>query len=169
MMLSRNRMGLKRAQIGLGATFIVFMTLYPLKAFQFVRVLPDYYRPNVQIDVTIYAFSDFGDMVYAIEDRVPAGWEVSFVDEGGNFDEKSRLVKFGVFFDNSNRIFHYRVIPSVKTKGPAIFQGLGSYGKDDGKTYSPSFIGRPNIILDPDIQTSHPGNPKVGPSYGTTE
>jgi hypothetical protein len=46
-----------------------------------------------------------GSNAYAVEEKVPAGWKVSEVSDGGTFDAASGLIRWGVFLDSNGRTF----------------------------------------------------------------
>jgi hypothetical protein len=63
---------------------------------------------------------------WAIEERVPAGWIVGQVSDGGTFDAATGTLRWGPFFDAAPRTLTYRVVPSAGDKGPKRFAGVAS-------------------------------------------
>ena len=47
----------------------------------------------------------------ALETRIPEGWEVTTISDGGRWDQGSRKVKWGPFFENLSRTV------TVETRG----------------------------------------------------
>lgn len=66
--------------------------------------------------------------VYAVEDRIPAGWEVKSVSHGGTFDAQTRLVKWGPYFSADPVVLTCEVeSPRVPVSSEAVFVGVGSF------------------------------------------
>jgi|GEM_PF-1628498 len=70
---------------------------------------PTSYTPGIGIAVSIAVTPDASTVAYAVEDQVPVGWTVSNINSSGTFDSVNRKVKWGLFFDNSQRTFTYTV------------------------------------------------------------
>lgn len=45
---------------------------------------------------------------YAVEQRVPAGWLASAINEAGTFDVKAQAIRWGPFFDGRDRAFTFQ-------------------------------------------------------------
>jgi hypothetical protein len=66
--------------------------------------------------------------VLAVQDQPPAGWPVSAISHGGQFDEQLRLVKWGPIFTNAPLTLSYQVTaPRVVSDQVAVFSGAGSF------------------------------------------
>jgi len=66
--------------------------------------------------------------VYAVEEGVPHGFVVSGIAPvGGVFDAGSRKVKWGPWFDNSQRTLTYTLTASVGISGNGTLVGAGSF------------------------------------------
>ncbi len=87
------------------------------------RVLPGGYVAGQSLQVTIQVSPLSSTQVYAAEDVPPAGWAVSGIDNGGQFDAGNGKVKWGPFFDNLARTLHYSVTPPLGTTGTQSFAG----------------------------------------------
>lgn len=90
------------------------------------RQLPGGYMPGAPLTVTLQVIPPTTSKNHAIEDQPPAGWLVSNVSEGGVFDSSQRKVKFGPFFDTSNRTLTYQVTPPSGEIGQRNFVGAVS-------------------------------------------
>lgn len=63
------------------------------------------------IEVVVQAAPAAGTRAWAVEDRVPAGWEVTAVSHSGRIDVETSSVKWGPFFDDQARTLTYTVRP----------------------------------------------------------
>jgi PKD repeat protein len=91
-----------------------------------IRHLPTNYLPGVSLLVTIDATPSGGVFAHAVQDRPPAGWDVSDVNEAGHFDSAHGQIKWGVFFDAIPRTLSYHVTPSSNACGTVSFTGEAS-------------------------------------------
>lgn len=87
--------------------------------------LPDY-EPEVPIDVTIMTEGASGSLAYAVEDRPPGGWTVSNINENGVWDDATGKVKWGPYFDGTDRVLSYTVTPPAGDGGTKHFVGVVS-------------------------------------------
>lgn len=63
---------------------------------------------------------------YALEDSPPSGWSVSNISDYGTYDSLKNKVKFGPFFDNTNRTLAYDVTPPASETADKTFSGTAS-------------------------------------------
>lgn len=64
---------------------------------------------------------------YAAQDKIPAGWKVTQISDGGDFDAVNGQVKWGPFFDNNPRDLSYEILPSSQAEGTVEFVGFVSF------------------------------------------
>ncbi len=64
---------------------------------------------------------------YAVEDQLPAGWDVSAVSDNGHFDANSHKVRFGLFMDNQPRTLSYQVKSLSGSTDAPVFSGIASF------------------------------------------
>jgi hypothetical protein len=64
---------------------------------------------------------------YAVEDAPPDGWTVSSIHENGQWENVTRKVKWGPFFDHNNRTLAYMVTPPPGETGMKTFSGTASF------------------------------------------
>lgn len=95
-----------------------------------IRTLPEYYIPAETFIVSIQAYPGPGVTNWSIEDTPPYGWSVSLINEDGVWDSVNQKVKWGPFFDTTNRILTYQVTSPAYANGEAFFEG--SYSSDSG-------------------------------------
>ena len=88
--------------------------------------MPDALPPGASFTVTLHALPHQGISVYAVEDRVPAGWQIASISHGGSLDEINRKIKWGPFYDNGERELTYDVTPAG-TNTSATLVGTGSF------------------------------------------
>lgn len=77
---------------------------------------------NVRIAITPVAAA----LAYAIEETPPAGWMVSGVSDGGEWDASAGTVKWGPYFDATPRLLAYSVVSPADAAGTALFAGNAS-------------------------------------------
>jgi unsaturated chondroitin disaccharide hydrolase len=65
--------------------------------------------------------------VYALEDAPPEGWQVSVINEGGVWDNITKKVKWGPFFDSNPRTLTYELNPPLDANGCYQFSGNVSF------------------------------------------
>lgn len=85
--------------------------------------LPVVYTPLAPMAVSIFVQPASGARSYAMEDQCPAGWMVSAISEGGEFDAVQGLVKWGPFVDNRPRVLSYRATPPAGARDRVAFAG----------------------------------------------
>lgn len=95
-----------------------------------VSHLPTNYTPGVPFLVSIDVTPDPNVLAYVVADQPPADWPVSIIDQGGEFDNVNKRVKWGPFFDASPRTLTYTVTPGFIACGLARF--LGNASADGG-------------------------------------
>lgn len=82
--------------------------------------------PPLPFTVTITLNPPPGTTLAAIEDKPPAGWIVSNIDQGGSFDAQSGKVKWGIYFAPSiPSTVSYDVVPQEST--PSCFVGSAAF------------------------------------------
>lgn len=85
-------------------------------------------RPGREVDVTVQATPVAGTRVWAAEDRVSTGWEVTAVSQGGRVDPETSQVRWGPFFDDQARTLTYSVRPVDVPSGERVgFAGVVSF------------------------------------------
>jgi 6-phosphogluconolactonase (cycloisomerase 2 family) len=88
---------------------------------------PVSYTPGAGVAVAIAVTPDAATQVYAVEDQPPVGWAVTNINNNGAFDSANRKVKWGPFFDNSQRILAYTATPPLGETGSKTFVGTVSF------------------------------------------
>jgi hypothetical protein len=91
------------------------------------RDLPNCYTPSAPSTVTISVTPSGTTNSYAVEDIPPNGWTVSSINESGLWDNVSKKVKWGPFFDHNTRTLTYTVTPPVGETGVKSFSGAASF------------------------------------------
>jgi hypothetical protein len=90
------------------------------------RDLPDSYSPGVALTVTLKAEPPVGTTAWVIEERVPLGWTVGAMSEGGTFQTEGRTVRFGRFEGARPQELSYVITPPQNASGRVEFAGVGS-------------------------------------------
>ena len=88
---------------------------------------PNTYLPKSPVAVCLAVIPETSVMVYAVEDSPPSGWTASDINEGGNWDDVNKKVKWGPYFDSTPRILCYIATPPVSETGDKIFSGTASF------------------------------------------
>ncbi len=90
---------------------------------ELIRRWPADYLPGVRSVVTLTARPAADVQVYAVEEWVPAGWTVTSVSHGGEFDAQNRRIKWGPFLDEPAfvRELTFEATPPADAVGDASF------------------------------------------------
>ncbi len=107
-----------------------------------VRTLPSAYRPGVPFPWSVRVDPIDTTAVYAIEERVPVGWTVSGLDQGGVFDAVNSVVRWGPFMDSQAipRVLGGSITPPAESVGIGVFQGLTRLDGQDVAVGGPSEV-----------------------------
>lgn len=94
-----------------------------------IRTLPPFYVPGTPLTVSLSALPIDTARVYAVEERVPAGWQVASISAGGSWDPVTSQVKWGPFFDEvaTPRVLTYMATPPADAYGNATFGGSARF------------------------------------------
>ncbi|MFM8470686.1 MAG: Calx-beta domain-containing protein, partial [Limisphaerales bacterium] len=86
------------------------------------------FQRNKDFVLTLRVRPSAGVRNYAVEETVPAGWNVKpgSLDQGGAFDGTNRKVKWGPFFDAAERVLTCVLEPGANT-APVVFAGVASF------------------------------------------
>jgi hypothetical protein len=80
------------------------------------------------LQVAIHTAPGAGIHAWAVEDRVPAGWQVTEVSHGGRVDPETNQVRWGPFFDDQPRSLTYTAAPADGQPFDRVsFAGIASY------------------------------------------
>lgn len=63
---------------------------------------------------------------YAVQERIPQGWNARVADGVGSVDEVSRWIRWGPFFDSTPRTLRYELTPMAGAKPDSQFDGVFS-------------------------------------------
>lgn len=91
------------------------------------RLSPRGYVPGEPLRVTVMVTPAPGAASYAVEESVPAGWTVSLIGDGGEFDASSSRVKWGPFVDATPRWLSCELRPPADAAGRATLAGVASF------------------------------------------
>jgi hypothetical protein len=75
------------------------------------RDLPNCYVASAQLLVTIAVVPGPATQSYAAEDIPPNGWTGTNINEGGQWDDVNKKVKWGPHFDKNYRTLTYNATP----------------------------------------------------------
>jgi len=81
--------------------------------------------------VSLAVTPDAGTHLFAVEDMPPAGWTVSSISDGGQYDANNAMVKWGLFTGDSTRTLSYVLTPALGAGEMRTFAGSASF---DGST-----------------------------------
>jgi hypothetical protein len=91
-----------------------------------VREVPPAHVPGETLTVSVTTAPPGNTLAHAIEETPPAGWAVSAISDGGEFDATSGQVKWGPFLDPVPRVLTYQVTPPAVASGDVAFTGTAS-------------------------------------------
>jgi hypothetical protein len=90
-----------------------------------IRTLPDGFQAGEPVTVELAVVPAGSVNAYAVEETVPAGWEVTDTSDQGVYHAASGIVRWGPFFDAQARTLAYNVRPASLASG--AFSGVGSF------------------------------------------
>ncbi|HTI72850.1 MAG TPA: Ig-like domain-containing protein [Candidatus Limnocylindria bacterium] len=123
-----------------------------------VRTIPLHYLPGTSLPVALAA-APAGDVgVWAVEEVVPEGWNVTSISEGGGFDALKKKVKWGPYFDASPRNLTYIVTPPGSARSSGTFAALTRFDAST-RVDSASVPIQPSLISRNSPATYLPGAP----------
>jgi hypothetical protein len=94
-----------------------------------VRSVAPTYVPGEPVDATLMVKGGTSVRAYAIEEKVPAGWQVHSWSDGGQLDTVNGLLKWGPFFDGADRTLRYTLIsPSAGGHQTSVSGGVSFDG-----------------------------------------
>jgi Bacterial Ig domain len=95
-----------------------------------VRSLPGRYLPGVPFQVALRAAPVPGVLTYAVEETVPDGWVVSGLTDGGAWDARNHVLKWGPFLDQNLRTLVYTVTAPLAATGTNTFAGNARFNAE---------------------------------------
>ncbi len=94
------------------------------------RSLPASVRAARSIWVTNQVSVGTSLTLYAVEDQVPTEWTASEISHQGLFDPQSSKVKWGPFFDATERALTYQLAAPTNAGGRVTIQGTASFNAE---------------------------------------
>jgi len=109
-----------------------------------VRTMPVSVRTGSELAVTLQVLSLANVTVYAIEESVPAGWDIlpDQISHSGQWDGTNRKVKWGPFFDAQNRQLSYALRAPPNHLAATAFSGGAVFD-----TVSVAISGQESLVL----------------------
>jgi hypothetical protein len=95
-----------------------------------MREVPVGYFPGERLTIRLRAVPPPDTTVYAIEETIPLGWQVTNV-QNGSFDALNSKVKFGPFLDNLARSLSYDLVPPLSAIGYASVYGVATRNSEE--------------------------------------
>jgi hypothetical protein len=127
------------------------------------RDLPDCYNPSASSSVATSVTPGGATLAYAMEDSPPAGWTMGNIGSGGVWDNVTKKVKWGLFFDSAPRTLTYQVTPLAGDTEVKTFSGTVSFDGTNAVIGEESSLG----LCSGTETVSVPSIP-AGPVSGTT-
>ncbi len=114
-----------------GTSLIPFFSELPIKLDPKVepvggRKLPGQVDSGTAFEVVIEVIPPSGISVYAVEEKLPPGLDVSDIGGGGSYDASSGSIKWGPFFDSVARRLSYQTVWSGEAGSNLRFEGTVS-------------------------------------------
>jgi hypothetical protein len=108
---------------------------------ELTRTLPRNFTPGQPVTVTLETAPSPQVSCHAIEEQIPAGWNVTAISAGGVLDATNRVIRWGLFFDAETRSLSYTLTPAPSAD-LAEFHGDGSFDGRRGVTAGRSLLTR---------------------------
>jgi hypothetical protein len=89
--------------------------------------VPPAYVPGQPVTIRLDVAPGLAVAAFAAEEQVPAGWTVSEISEGGEFDAVNQWVKWGPFLDGAARSLRYVLVAPATTPEVSRLRGWGSF------------------------------------------
>ncbi len=117
---------------------------------------PNKYVPNVPFKVALVVKPTPAAAGYAVEEKIPDGWEPLEINENGSLDTVNQMIKWGPFLDAKPRTLAYQLMPPKAAKGPMTFQGTASIDGQsipiDSVAHASSKIGQLRLQADGGVE-----------------
>jgi hypothetical protein len=91
------------------------------------RIIPDHTNPGEPFTVRLPIKPPAGATAYAVEEKLPAGWQVTQASHDGYYDARNNSLRWGVFLDDQERTLVYQVTPPANATSSGVFSGRASY------------------------------------------
>lgn len=108
-------------------------TLAAASVMEFERVGSAETQPGVSAAFQLRIVPQAGTSAYAVEEKIPLGWSVANISHDGTFDATTGVIRWGMFFDATARIFTYTLTPPPGVTAIARLDGRVSF---DGAVYA---------------------------------
>jgi len=102
-------------------------------------------------DVIIRVIPPANALAWAVEERVPQGWLVASMSDGGVFCRLTGKIKFGLFRDTQARELRYSLTPAADSRFAARFAGVASF---DGINHA--ITGLTRFVREQDVEPPPP-------------
>ncbi len=94
------------------------------------RSLPPTYAPNHAFQIQLNAVPSPGVQAYAVQESVPAHWNVGSISHSGRWDALTRQIKWGPFLDDMDRLLTYQILPPPQARSLVRLTGEGVFDAD---------------------------------------
>jgi hypothetical protein len=84
-------------------------------------------QPGATANLKIHILPPAGTSAYAVEEHVPVGWAVTNISDDGSYDATTGIIRWGVFFDATERTFSYTLTPPAAVISVAHIFGHVSF------------------------------------------
>jgi hypothetical protein len=89
--------------------------------------MPSEFLPGVRFTLTNQVMVDSTIRLYAVEDSVPADWSATAISHDGSFDPATHRIKWGPFYDHTNRTLTWQLRPPSTAHGTNLFIGQAAF------------------------------------------
>jgi hypothetical protein len=90
------------------------------------RRMPVIWNPGRSAGVEFVITPPQGTRAWAVEERVPPGWEVTSVSDDGVFDSEQGLIRWGLFYGSDARRLSFEATPPPDAACTGVFTGYVS-------------------------------------------
>jgi hypothetical protein len=84
-------------------------------------------QPGSSANLHIHIVPPAGTSAYAVEERIPLGWSVANISNDGAFDATTGVIRWGIFFDATERTLSYTLTPPASVTSIAHIVGYVSF------------------------------------------
>ncbi len=112
-------------------------------------------KPGMSGRVEIHIQPPLGTTAVAVEETVPAGWQVSQVSDEGVFDPATGKIRWGLFFGDSVRVLTFLATPPSGVAGTSVWKGIISFDGNEIVIRGVGWIAAGDASTIPRILGSH--------------
>jgi hypothetical protein len=115
---------------------------------QVIRSVSDGTGVPKPVAITLKATPSSAVSAYVVEEVIPEGWTPGAISNDGVFDAAHRRIRWGLFFDKTERVLSYQLTSKSSAVAAPYFSGVGSFdGWNVVTAGADALPGTPRLLL----------------------